>query len=121
MAKYVLTGVLALQTPNVKQVASQIRQQLKGLDATVNLKISPASLTALKALNDQLAQLKGNLSRVGDSASALNNIGDSVGKLNTAIATNNRALSNQQASSTELLEVSRPLILNWKFSVPKPL
>ncbi len=69
MAQFVLTAQLALQAPgNTKQVISQIRQQLQGINVNVNLK---ANTSQLNNVNTQLSQTSKNAKAAEKSVSEL--------------------------------------------------
>lgn len=64
MARFVLTAQMKLAAPtNTAQIVSQINQQLKGINSTVNVKINPQT-------QRQLAQINKNLTQTSKSANA---------------------------------------------------
>ena len=57
MAKFVLTAQMKLAAPtNTSQIVTQIQNQLKGINANVNVKVNNQALTQLKKVNTALTQ-----------------------------------------------------------------
>jgi TP901 family phage tail tape measure protein len=57
MAKFVLTAQMKLAAPtNTGQIVTQIQNQLKGINANVNVKVNQQALTQLKKVNTALTQ-----------------------------------------------------------------
>lgn len=102
---FVLTAQLNLQAPtNTAAVAQQISRGLSGINAQINLTLSPQAQAALAAVNQQLSRLTaqtGSLQGVSASAAAsVASIGRAAQGATASLATTGAALSTMARATT---------------------